>query len=68
MGGSASVSAARGNASGGYAGMEKEQADNTMLAARDDRRWQIETSYRELKQSMLGSGLTLRSRTVDGLY
>lgn len=32
------------------------------------RRWQIETSYRELKQSMLGKALTLRSKTVDGVY
>lgn len=29
-------------------------------------RWRIETSYRELKQSMLGSAATLRSITVDG--
>ncbi|WP_250477644.1 IS4 family transposase [Caballeronia sp. INML1] len=33
-----------------------------------ERRWQIETSYRELKQSMLGMELTLRSRTVEGVY
>ncbi|QVN18278.1 IS4 family transposase [Burkholderia pyrrocinia] len=33
-----------------------------------ERRWQIETSYRELKQSMLGAELTLRSRTVEGVY
>ncbi|HGL4521336.1 TPA: IS4 family transposase, partial [Enterobacter roggenkampii] len=38
------------------------------LVACYERRWQIETSYRELKQSMLGSELTLRSRTVDGIY
>ncbi|MEF2253478.1 transposase, partial [Ralstonia solanacearum] len=37
------------------------------LVACYDRRWQIETSYRELKQSMLGSELTLRSRTVEGI-
>jgi hypothetical protein len=30
------------------------------------RRWRIETSYRELKQSMMGMALTLRSMTVDG--
>lgn len=30
------------------------------------RRWRIETSYRELKQSMLGSALTLRSMSVEG--
>ncbi len=33
-----------------------------------ERRWQIETSYRELKQSMLGMELTLRRRTVEGVY
>ena len=33
-----------------------------------ERRWQIETSFREIKQSMLGSELTLRSRTVEGVY
>lgn len=31
------------------------------------RRWEIETSYRELKHSMLGSAHTLRSMTVDGV-
>lgn len=31
------------------------------------RRWEIETSYRELKQSMMGMALTLRSKTVDGV-
>lgn len=30
------------------------------------RRWRIETSYRELKHSMLGSALTLRSMSVEG--
>lgn len=30
------------------------------------RRWRIETSYRELKQSMMGSALTLRSMSVEG--
>jgi hypothetical protein len=33
-----------------------------------DRRWGIETSYRELKQTMLGAALTLRSKTVEGVY
>ena len=28
--------------------------------------WRIETSYRELKKSMLGSGLTLRSTSIEG--
>ncbi|MDN7184766.1 IS4 family transposase [Caballeronia sp. SEWSISQ10-4 2] len=32
------------------------------------RRWQIETSYHELKQSMLGMELTFRSQTVEGIY
>jgi hypothetical protein len=40
----------------------------TDLAACYTRRWQVETSYRELKQSMLGMALTLRSRTIDGVY
>lgn len=31
------------------------------------RRWEIETSYRELKQSMLGSVLTLRSQQPSGI-
>jgi hypothetical protein len=29
-------------------------------------RWQIETSYREIKQSMIGMALSLRSRSVAG--
>lgn len=29
-------------------------------------RWRIETSYRELKHSMMGSALTLRSTSIDG--
>ncbi len=33
-----------------------------------ERRWGIETSYRELKQTMLGSALTLRSKTTEGVY
>jgi len=38
------------------------------IAACYTQRWQIETSYRELKQTMLGVALTLRSRTVEGVY
>lgn len=38
----------------------------TTLIACYSRRWRIETSYRELKQSMMGTALTLRSMTVDG--
>ena len=38
------------------------------IAACYERRWGIETSYRELKQTMLGTALTLRSKTVEGVY
>jgi hypothetical protein len=38
------------------------------IAALYERRWSIETSYRELKQTMLGIAFTLRSKTVDGVY
>lgn len=38
------------------------------IAACYARRWSIETSYRELKQTMLGAALTLRSKTVEGVY
>lgn len=37
------------------------------LIACYDRRWHIETSYRELKQTMMGTALTLRSQTVAGV-
>jgi len=33
-----------------------------------NRRWQIETSFREIKQTMLGMSLTLRSKTIEGVY
>lgn len=36
------------------------------LIACYSRRWRIETSYRELKHSMMGAALTLRSMTVEG--
>lgn len=38
------------------------------IAACYAQRWAIETSYRELKQTMLGTALTLRSKTVEGVY
>ncbi|KQV59385.1 MULTISPECIES: IS4 family transposase [unclassified Duganella] len=38
------------------------------IAACYANRWQIETSYRELKQTMMGMALTLRSRTVERVY
>lgn len=37
------------------------------MAACYRRRWEIETSYRELKQSMLSEALTLRSRQPPGI-
>ncbi|CAN7783310.1 IS4 family transposase [Cupriavidus necator] len=40
----------------------------TDLIACYQRRWEIETSYRELKQTMLGAELTLRSRLPDGVH
>lgn len=40
-------------------------ADIAMLYSQ---RWSIETSYRELKQTMMGMALTLRSKTVEGVY
>jgi hypothetical protein len=47
---------------------DRKRYKATDIAACYTRRWQIETSYRELKQTMLGMALTLRSRTVDGVY
>ncbi len=47
---------------------ERQRFKPTDIAACYSRRWQIETSCRELKQSMLGMELTLRSQTVDGVY
>ena len=38
------------------------------VAACYTQRWQIETSCRELKQTMMGMALTLRSRTVEDVY
>ena len=38
------------------------------IAQCNARRWHIETSYRELKQSLLGKALTLRSKTINGVY
>jgi transposase IS4-like protein/DDE family transposase len=47
--------------------------DRRRFKARDiadcyTRRWRVETSYRELKQTMMGMALTLRSRTAEGVY
>ena len=38
------------------------------IAACYTQRWRIETSYRELEKTMMGMALTLRSRTVEGVY
>jgi hypothetical protein len=48
--------------------LDRKRYTSADIAAYYKRRWQIETSYRELKQSMLGKALTLRSKTVDGVY
>jgi hypothetical protein len=45
---------------------DKKKFKAADLIACYSRRWRIETSYRELKQSMMGMALTLRSMTVDG--
>lgn len=46
--------------------IDKKIFKATDLLACYRRRWRIETSYRELKHSMLGSALTMRSMTVEG--
>lgn len=46
---------------------DRKQFKASEIVACYSRRWQIETSYRELKQSMMGMALTLRSRTVAGV-
>ena len=48
--------------------LDRKRYPATDIAACYARRWHIETSYRELKQTMLGTALTLRSRTVEGAY
>lgn len=47
---------------------ERKRYKKVDIAGCYESRWGIETSYRELKQTMLGSALTLRSKTVDGVY
>lgn len=47
---------------------DRRRFQSADIVACYERRWQIQTSYGELKQSMLGSELTLRSRTVEGVY
>ncbi len=38
------------------------------IAACYERRWHVETSYREPKQTKSGTALTLRSRIIEGAY
>jgi len=47
--------------------LDRQRFKADALAACYRRRWEIETSYRELKQSMLGEALTLRSQQPDGI-
>ena len=48
--------------------LDRRRFSTAEIAACYNRRWQIETSYRELKHSMLGCALTLRSRLPQGVY
>lgn len=47
--------------------MDRRRYKAADLAECYRRRWEIETSYREIKQSLLGSELTLRSQLPDGV-
>lgn len=47
---------------------DRRKFRSTDIAALYSQRWSIETSYRELKQTMMGMALTLRSKTVEGVY
>lgn len=47
--------------------LDRQRFKADALAACYRRRWEIETSYRELKQSMLGEALTLRSQQPAGI-
>jgi hypothetical protein len=60
-----------GDENGTFSYLLTSLTDKKMFKAADliacySRRWRIETSYRELKHSMMGTALTLRSMTVDG--
>ena len=48
--------------------MDRRQFRACDIAACYLRRWEIETSYRELKQTMLGGPLTLRSQDPKGIH
>ena len=47
--------------------IDRRQFRASDIAACYLRRWEIETSYRELKQTMLGGPLTLRSQDPEGI-
>jgi hypothetical protein len=47
--------------------MDKRRFRAQDIAASYLRRWEIETSYREIKQTMLGGSLTLRSQDPKGI-
>ncbi len=47
--------------------MDRRRFTASDIAACDLRRWEVETSYRELKQTMLGGPLTLRSQDPEGI-
>lgn len=48
--------------------LDRQRYKAADIAACYTRRWQIETSFREIKQTMLGMSLTLRSKTIEGVY
>ena len=48
--------------------LDRQRYKTADIAAYYTRRWQIETSFREIKQTMLGVALTLRSKTIEGVY
>jgi hypothetical protein len=47
--------------------LDKRRFKASDVAACYQRRWEIETSYRELKQTMLGGPLTLRTQDPQGI-
>lgn len=47
---------------------DRKRYTSADIAACYARRWQIETSYREFKQTMMGMALSLRRLSVEGVY
>lgn len=47
--------------------MDRRKFKATEIAACYLRRWEVETGYREIKQTMLGGPLTLRSQDPEGI-